>query len=137
MIETEQEEKSGGVLTPRHYQLIAALLTEPTQTAAAEKAGVSLPTVTRWMHDPQFKTELRAAEAGVLEMVSRRAASMAIRALELLEEVIGDTTLGPGIRVRASLGLLDQVVKLRQHADIEDRLVALEEAAARMEAQDE
>ncbi len=126
MSNIDTPEKDADSLTPKQHLFLAALLVEPTNGLAAEKAGVSLATGQRWLRDPSFRAELRGAEVGVLEAVSRKATDMAIRALELLDEVIADTAQGAGIRVRAALGLLDQVVKLRAHADIEDRLTTLE-----------
>src|SRR5690606_8839812 len=56
-LSSEQQLKSHGQkLTSKQEAVIAALLTEPSYLAAADKAGVSPSTVYRWMRLPAFRS---------------------------------------------------------------------------------
>ena len=63
---------------------IAALLTEPTLEAAARRAGVSESSLLRWLRDPAFRAEYRAARRAVVEQAVsglQHATSEAVAAL--------------------------------------------------------
>lgn len=129
MARTVREERLANGLTPLQAQVIAAMLEEPTQTAAAEKAGVSLTSITRYMREEPFRAALREASAGVLEAAGQRAAVAIAQAMDYLAQVVGDTEEPTGIRVRAAATVLDQGLKLRGFLDFEQRLQALEALA--------
>ncbi len=48
-------------LTHKQDKALIALLTEPTITAAAKKAGIGERTLYRWLDDPLFAGALRQA----------------------------------------------------------------------------
>ena len=69
------------MLSARQERLILALLSAPDQKTAAEQAGVSEPSLYRWLRDPEFRKALDAARkdfrtASINEMAKRRADSL-------------------------------------------------------------
>ena len=91
-------------LPKKQDAVIAALLTEPPNVAAARKAGVSEPPLQRWLNDPGFAKAYRAARASVFEVAVgklQRAASVAVDRLE------ANLTCGtPGAEITAARVIL-------------------------------
>ena len=114
--------------TPRQARAIEALLTAPTIDQAAESAGVARRTIYRWLDDAGFRAALSAAEGKNLDRVTRRLLLLADKALNALESVLDDPRqAGAGNKRLAAQAVLDQVVKLRELRNVEQRLASLEE----------
>lgn len=105
---------------------IEALLTFATRKDAAQAAGVDRKTLQRWLANPTFAAELRAAESAVMDEASRRLLSIANDALTVIDETLKDTTIPPSVRLRAAESILDRLAAW-QDRDLERRIVALEE----------
>lgn len=114
-------------LTPKQRQAIAALLSQPTLTAAAKQVGVSREGLYRWLKEPDFADALAAAESEHLQAVQRGLLAASERALIVLGNLLASES--ESIRLRAALGILEQVIRLREFADFDARLTALEAAA--------
>ena len=63
---------SENVLTPKQKKGLAAMLTQPTLTAAAQAAGTSEKTLYRWLALPAFAAELKARQAGIIDAAAGR-----------------------------------------------------------------
>ena len=124
---------SSPTLRPEQRRLIAALLVENDVTAACEAAEVVRSTAYRWMGQPAFQAALREAERGVLTATSRRLAGLGGRAVQVLKDVMGDPEVPAAVRVRAADAVLAKTLQLRETVDLEERLSALEAAAAQQE----
>ena len=114
-------------LTPKQRATIAALLSQPTLSAAAKQVGVSRDAVYRWLKEPDFAAALVAAESEHLQSVQRGMLAASERALVVLGNLL--VSESESIRLRAALGILEQVIRLRQLIDFDARLTALEQAA--------
>jgi hypothetical protein len=113
-------------LSPKQTRAIGALLVcKDIQTAAVE-AGVGERTLHTWLRDANFQAVLRAAEADALTLAVRRLAGASGLALDVVIGIM-EGSAPPAVRLRAALGLLDQLIKLRQFVDLEDRIAMLEE----------
>ena len=83
-------------LTARQKKALRALLSCSTVRAAAKRAGVGEATIHRYLHDPQFKAELRARQdelmaatvAGLTTVASESIGKLG-QALDLLAEHMG------------------------------------------------
>lgn len=118
-------------LTPDQVQALAALLTEKDIKAAAAKAGCGETTLHRWLkEDANFKSVLGEQKKALLDSTVRRLASVSVKAVNTLEDIMENKKTPAGIRVRAAAIILDQAVKQSEFHDLEDRLKAIEEAAA-------
>jgi uncharacterized protein YjgD (DUF1641 family) len=114
-------------LTPEQVVALAALLTNPTIEKAAAAAKVSSKQLHRWLNDPDFKAALQLAEAELIDQTVRRVSAISATALETLESIIKNRKVAAGVRVRASIGLLAQLIRLKELSEHEDRLIAMEE----------
>jgi len=110
-------------------QLISALACGATKEAAARQAGVSLSTVHRRLADPEFCRELQAFRA---DIVQRTAGALTAAGLEFVKTLIALVGAGtpPSTRLGAAKAGLELGMKVRENADLEQRMAALEERLA-------
>lgn len=114
-------------LTTKQRLAITALLDGQTQAGAAEAAGVTKRQVQRWLLQPAFTAELRAGSDGAIRAASARLAALAGHAVtQIATTMQAPTTPGAGVRLRAADALLSHAYRIREHADILDRLAQLE-----------
>jgi hypothetical protein len=89
---------------------IAALLTESTRAAAADKAGLSEATLGRWLKDPDFRAVYRRARRELVEGAVGRIQAATGQAVDTLLAVAKGGARD-GDRVRAAVALLDHAFK--------------------------
>ena len=107
-------------VTVRQQLAIEVLLIGGTDQQAAEKAGVSRSTVTKWRNDPgsAFAEELERAREEMRKRQNARlqaAGSLAVRAVE---EVVKDAR-NPSARISAARTIMDQGVKANESEELE------------------
>ncbi len=117
-----------GSLTPKQHAALAALVHPANRTigAAAEAAGVPERTLYRWLEAPEFVTALEAAQAAAVGGAVRTLAALATEAAGTLGELLG-AGYAPSVRLRAATAILEDVLRLREHLEFEERLRKLEE----------
>ena len=115
-------------LKTQHKTGINALLQSRNLADAAERSGIPLRTLSRWVTDPDFKAELTAAEDAIISDATRRLASLADGAIDTLEEVRTNQEAAPANRLRAAQVELDYLLKMRELRAVELRLAELEAA---------
>ena len=109
--------------------LVLALACGSTIEAAARQAGVSESTAYRRLKDPDFCRKLQALRA---DMVQRTAGALTAAGLEFVKTLIalvGPTT-PPATRLGAARAGIELGLKVRETAELEQRLAALEEQVA-------
>jgi len=89
---------------------IAALLTEPTQAAAAQKAGVGEATLGRWLKDADFCAAYRLARQELVRSAVERLQAATGVAVDTLLAVARDGKR-EGDRVRAAVALLSHALR--------------------------
>jgi hypothetical protein len=96
---------------------------------AARQAGVSESTVRRRAKDPEFQRKLQAMRA---DMVQRTAGALTAAGLEFVKTLVGLLSAGtpPATRLGAAKAGLELGMRVREVADLEARLAALEKAVA-------
>jgi len=106
--------------------LVSLLACGATQESAAQQAGVGRSTVRRRLADPAFQQQLAAYRA---DIVQRTAAALSAAGMEFVKTLVALTsaTTPPATRLGAARSGLELGVKLREVAEIEQRLGALEE----------
>ena len=118
---------SDGNLTVKQRKAIAALLMARDVQSAAAQAGVGERTLHRWLkEDEEFQTQLRAAETDAIDTAVRRLTGLAEYAINVLITVMADKAISPSVRLRASLAILEQLVRLREFATLEERVARME-----------
>lgn len=112
-------------LTVRQRRAIAALMQSRTVVEAARTAGVGYRTMYRWLDDPGFVAELRAATGAAVDQAVRRLADLSGQAVDTLADVMagGDA---PSARVQAANVTLSHMARLRELSEIERRIAELE-----------
>ena len=108
------------------HALLVALACGATVEQAAAKCGMSERTVYRRLERPEFKQQIQALKA---EMVVRTAAALtaaATEAVRVLLDLMKASNTGP-VWLGAAKAILEMGVKLREMAELEERIKALEE----------
>src|SRR5947209_7403705 len=100
----------GEKMSRKQEPAVAALLAEPTVTAAAAKAGVSEATLRRWMASPAFAAACRDARRQVVCAAVERLQGAVGLAVDTLRTVAG-TGAKDSDRVRAAVALLDHAFR--------------------------
>lgn len=122
----KQNETQKKELTQAQQKAVAALLQAPNVKEAAALAAVSRGTLYRWMADPNFATALKAAESEALAALSRRLVVMGDAAAAALGDALAPER-DIRDRLRAAQIVLDNLLKLKELLDFEQRLAALEQ----------
>ena len=117
----------GEKLTHKQDAAIAALLSETTVAAAAEKAGIGEATLWRWLNLPEFVTAYREARREAVEKAIALLQQSGWAAASTLIRLLGSGS--DSIRLRAATTILDQANKGIELLDFEERLAALEAKA--------
>lgn len=109
-----------------HEQLIEALLSSETVSAAAEKAGMSRQHLYRLLRDPDFQRALRQARSVVHAHAMSRLCALSSKAVSVLESALNDGGVSKTrfLAAKAVLELASEVVT----TDIEVRLTEIEQA---------
>ena len=108
--------------------LLQALACGATVENAAAKAGVSPRTATRRMADPVFQNRLRQVRSDMLQRTSGALTAMGQEAARALLELLKSST--PSVRLGAIRTAFEMAIKIREAADLEGRLAALEQQMA-------
>lgn len=116
-------------LTPKQLLAVAAVLEHGSAAKAADAAGVSLRTLTRWQSSPVFRLAARDAAAQALDSTVRRLGAATSRALDTLLAAL-QSQESESLRVRAAGLILDYALKA-DAAELRERIEALEEAHAK------
>jgi len=104
--------------------LIAALAAGRSIQEAARLAGLSERTVYRRRQKPEFMAEVGEARAALVSEAVGLLARSAPTAVEVLMKLLSASS--DAIRLSAVRCVLDHVVKLREHADLDERIARLE-----------
>lgn len=122
--------KKENELTPKQEKALAALLSEPTATAAAETANVALSTLMRWLNEPAFAAAYKMARGRILETTLIALQSASGQAVTTLRNVLTDETARAGEKVSAAKAIIEFALKAREVLEVEERLKALESLLA-------
>ena len=108
------------------HKLLLALACGATVENAARQCGVSESTVYRRLDTADFRRQLQALRA---DMVQRAAAILTAAAVEAVKTlvVLQGATTPPAVRLGAARAVLELGTKLREAADLERRLAVLED----------
>jgi hypothetical protein len=110
-------------------ELLHALACGATVEQAARKCGLSARTVYRRLREDDFRRQVQELKA---EMVQRTAATLTAAGSEAVKTLLNllQTNVAPVTRLGAARVVLELGVRLREAADFEQRLAALEERMA-------
>jgi hypothetical protein len=116
-------------LTAPQARAVVALMTASSIGEAAKSANVGERTLRRWLaEDRRFSAALDQAQRQALDAVVRRLTSLSVAAGSVLARVMTDEGATSASRVRAADIVLGRFVQLRELAQLEQRMAALEAA---------
>jgi hypothetical protein len=108
-------------------QLISALLSSATIKQASDEVGLSEQSVYSRLRKPDFREKLQNARTTQFQVISSKLEDANFKALDTLINILDDSEVSAGIKVRASQTLLDLSLKNREQADIISRIENLEQ----------
>lgn len=111
-------------ISVKQRRAIAAVLSERSLAKAAATVGVGESTLRRWLRQDEFVAALRAEEAELTRALSRRLSVLAGSSLEAVESALSHDSAS--LRLRAAALVLDNLLKMKNLADFEERLSRLE-----------
>lgn len=101
----------------------------PTERVGTE-VGVSGRTVRRWLDSEEFTERVQEFRHATLSETVRSLETVARSAVAVLGRAMTDPEVSMSVRVRAALGVLTALPAISAHAELEERLSALEAAEA-------
>ena len=120
-----------GELTPRQQRAVVALLQVRSVTEAAALTKVPSRTLYRWIaNDEPFRAALLQAEGAAIDEATRGLVGLTGKALEALDRAL-DTGQPPTVQLRAAQTVLENLLRLRELRNLEERLTRLEAARIR------
>ncbi len=116
---------SDSKLTDRQLKALPFIVTAPTYTEGAKKAGVDRVTVYKWLKDPEFKAELDRQR----EEIAQEAFGVLQQSLTKAVETLVDMLDGNDSRLKRLVcnDIINHVLKHKELADFEKRLTAIED----------
>ena len=105
---------------------IGALLTCRTIEQASQVVGIPAQTLRRWRSKPAFAAQMCRAQEEILAGVINELRVAGVSAASTLRKISADTKAAPAARVRASVAIINLLLKAHQVEVIEYRLTALE-----------
>jgi transposase-like protein len=108
---------------------IAALLTQRNVEEAAKAAGISTPTLLRWMKQPEFQTAYREARRSAYSQAVAKLQQGATAAATTLLKLMLDQSTPASVRIRAAECIMNHSSKAIEIEDVEARVAELERAA--------
>jgi hypothetical protein len=105
--------------------LLMALACGATIETAAQKAGLGRTTVFRRLQDPEFQRRLQEVRA---DMVKRTAGTLTAASTEAVKTLLSlqQPTVPPAVRLGAARTILEIGIKMREVADLDERLALIE-----------
>lgn len=113
---------------------VAALAAGSTMPEAAAAAGVGVRTVARWRADPAFMADVQATRRAMIDRAAGRLAGKMTGAADVLVAIAEDAAQPAAVRCRAAVAVLDIGLKLADALDLADRVAAVEERLAALDA---
>ena len=103
------------------------LATGRSVKAAAAEAGAGERTVHTWLEDRNYRSLVNELRAELLNEAVGKLAESANKAVQTLRDLLDDGNAS--VRLRAAFGVMDYLLKVREHAEVEARLTKLEKFA--------
>ncbi len=114
-------------LNGKKTRALGALLSSKSVEEAAQQAGVSTPTLFRWLRkDERFLGEYRRAGSQLMEEALRRLQQLCKEAVQTLAEVMADREATAASRVTAAKATLELTLKIEEHRSLVSRVERLE-----------
>ena len=115
-------------LSLKQRKAVESLLATGEVKAAAAAAGIHRDTLHRWLKEAPFQAAVHEAEAAALDDLSRVLVGLGRTAVATLGAAMSESGTPAATRVRAADVTLSRLLELRELAQLEARVQALETA---------
>ncbi|MBM3810914.1 MAG: hypothetical protein FJW20_04700 [Acidimicrobiia bacterium] len=95
-------------LSAAQLQVIAALASGSSVSAAAAQAGVHRSTIHNWLKSPSFSTEFDKSRQDYLDTLGDQLRDLSAKALDTIRQVLDNPDAPPAVRLRAALAVLNR-----------------------------
>ncbi len=113
----------------KQEEAIVALLTQRNIEEAAKSVGIAPNTLLKWMKDPGFDAEYRAARRKAFTQSIGRLQQASSAAVSTVLKLMIDPSAPASVRLRAADIVMERTSKAIELEDIEARLAELERSA--------
>jgi hypothetical protein len=120
----EPEAPGPGPWNARQERVAALLASGSTIRDAAVESGAGERTIHSWLDDPAYRAFVEGLRDRILAETIGRLTRAATRAATVLEGLLEAES--EGVRLRAALGLIDTMIKTREHGELSARVTELE-----------
>lgn len=125
MAETAQISTLLEELPEVQQKAVLALLESPTITAAAKKAGIGRRTLYTYLSDPIFKSVLATEQQQIAAAAARGLLQLNEKAVKVMADILAGKEM-TALQLRAAVAVLELTPKLRDDANLEERLLEIE-----------
>jgi hypothetical protein len=112
-------------LTPKQDHAATLLASGMSVKNCAETIDAGLRTVYDWLEKDEFRKLVGQYQAAMVDEALGKLADKAAKAVQTLADCL-DSQESDSVKVRAALGILDQLVRIRDTTELERRLTELE-----------
>lgn len=119
-------------LSVKQARAIAALLSERTHVAAAEKAGIAEKTLYLWLADPAFQAAYQQARRQAVQHAMAQLQHLTSEAVATLEKLLSSSK--PTVQLGAARLILEMAHQWVAVEDLAKRVEAIERDNAPVEA---
>jgi hypothetical protein len=112
-------------LTPKQDHAATLLASGMSVKDCAAAVGAGLRTVYDWLEKDDFNKAVGRYQARLVSETLGKLADVAVKAVQTLADCL-ESTESDSVKVRAALGILDQLVRIRDTTELERRLTELE-----------
>jgi hypothetical protein len=112
-------------LSPKQDRAAALLASGSTVKRCAEEVEAGERTLYDWLALDELRKQVGMYQFRLIDEALGKLADAATRAVAALVECLGSHE-SDSVRCRAALGILDQVIRIREATDVERRLTELE-----------
>lgn len=109
-------------------EIIAAILSCPTNLQAAEKCGLSEGQMYKRMREESFRLKYAEAKTSLLERATALMQSNMSEAVSTMAEIMRNDKNSPQVRLNAADAIIRNGIRLTEQREILERLEALERA---------
>ena len=120
-------------LTPRQMLAVPYIVSAPSMRQSARAAHIGRATLTRWMHDPDFRAEIEQARRRVADLAFAEMNGLALKSVVALADLLEHPD--PHVRNAAIRTALQNSLKLRELNDVRNRMDIMDYAFSMLKSQ--
>jgi transcriptional regulator with XRE-family HTH domain len=113
-------------LRSNQKKAIESLLNGFTKAQAATAAGVQPQTLSRWLTEDDFRTELETLSNAAVKDAANRLKATLDTAVSVFQDTMTDKKVSAAVRLRAADMTASHALKLIEFADLAERIERLE-----------